>query len=67
MSLELEAKVERLSDDVKELRAEIHDLVDAFNTARGVVKFVKVLSTTIAAVSAAVAGVWALFHIGGSK
>lgn len=63
MSVELEAKVERLSEDVKALRSEVHDLVEAWNTARGVVKFVKWLGS----VAIAVTSIWALVKLGSAK
>jgi len=56
----VEAKVDLLTDQVAEL-------VQAWNTARGVVRFVKYLSATVTTVSTAVAAVWALFHFGGAK
>lgn len=56
----VEAKVDALSDQVAEL-------VLAFNTARGVVKFVKYLSAVVIAVSGAIGSVYALFHLGGTK
>jgi hypothetical protein len=56
----VEAKVDALTGQVAEL-------VQAWNTARGVVKFVKYLSATVTTVSAAIGAVWALFHLGGQK
>lgn len=56
----VEAKVDALS-------AQVAELVTAWNTARGVVKFVKYLSATVTTVSAAIGAVWALFHLGGTK
>jgi len=56
----VEAKVDALAEQVAEL-------VLAFNTARGVVKFVRYLSATVVTVSAAIGAVWGLFHMGGSK
>jgi uncharacterized protein (UPF0335 family) len=38
---ELEAKVEKLEQEISELRTDIKDLVNAWNTARGVTSFVK--------------------------
>lgn len=51
------ARVERKVDD---LTLEIRSLVDAWNTARGVVKFVKVIGS----LATAVAAIWALIRIG---
>lgn len=56
----VEAKVDALAGQVAEL-------VLAFNTARGVVKFVKYLSAVVIAVSGAIGSVYALFHLGGQK
>jgi hypothetical protein len=41
----LETEVEAMRSEVKELRAEIRALVDAWNAATGLVKFIKLLST----------------------
>jgi hypothetical protein len=51
------ARVEKKVDD---LTLEIRSLVDAWNTARGVVKFVKVIGSVATAITA----VWALLKIG---
>lgn len=58
------ARVEAKVDD---LTKQVAELVLAFNTARGVVKFVKYLSAVVIAVSGAIGSVYALFHLGGSK
>lgn len=57
----------RVEAKVDALAAQVAELVTAWNTARGVVKFVKYLSATVTTVSAAIGAVWALFHLGGSK
>jgi hypothetical protein len=51
------ARVEKKVDD---LALEIRSLVDAWNTARGVVKFVKVIGSIATAMTA----MWALIKIG---
>lgn len=56
-----------LRQEVAELKTAVNELVLAFNTARGVVKFVKYLSAVVIAVSGAIGSVYALFHLGGSK
>lgn len=56
-----------LRQEVAELKTLVGELVTAWNTARGVVKFVKYLSATVTTISAAIAAVWALFHLGGTK
>lgn len=56
----VEAKVDALAEQLAEL-------VLAFNTARGVVKFVKYLSAVVIAVSGAIGSVYALFHLGSQK
>jgi hypothetical protein len=48
----LETTVEQLRDEVSQLNASTKALVDAWNTATGVVKFVKLMSTMIAAMGA---------------
>jgi hypothetical protein len=48
----LETEVEAMRSEVKELRAEIRALVDAWNAATGLVKFIKLLSTVLAALGA---------------
>jgi hypothetical protein len=58
------ARVEAKVDD---LTRQVAELVLAFNTARGVVRFVKYLSAVVIAVSGAIGSVYALFHLGGSK
>lgn len=57
----------RVEAKVDALAAQLAELVLAFNTARGVVKFVKYLSAVVIAVSGAIGSVYALFHMGGSK
>lgn len=51
------ARVEKKVDD---LTLEIRSLVDAWNTARGMVRFVKLLGS----IATAVAAMWALLKIG---
>lgn len=51
------ARVERKVDD---LAVQIQSLVEAWNTARGVVKFVKVIGSIATAFTA----IWALLNIG---
>lgn len=57
----------RVEEKVDALAAQVAELVAAWNTARGVVKFVKYLSATVTTVSTAVGAVWALLHFGGTK
>jgi hypothetical protein len=59
--------ITRVEAKVDALAAKVDDLLLAWNTARGVVKFVKYLSATVTAVSAAIAAVWAVLHLGGAK
>lgn len=59
--------ITRIEEKVDALTGQVAELVQAWNTARGVVKFVKYLSATVTTVSAAIGAVWALFHLGGSK
>lgn len=54
------AEIAALREDVAELKALVNELVFAWNTARGVVKFVKVIGSIATAVTA----VWALLKIG---
>jgi hypothetical protein len=58
----LESTVERLRDEVVELNKSTKALVEAWNTATGLLKFVKMLSTFIAA-----AGVIYFFFTHGFK
>ncbi len=44
---ELEAKIESLKIDLKEMREDITGLIEAWNTARGITSFVKWLSGLI--------------------
>lgn len=48
----LQAELEELREDVKDLTKSTKALVEAWNTATNVVKFVKVLATIMAALSA---------------
>jgi hypothetical protein len=57
----------RVEAKVDALASKVDDLLLAWNTARGVVKFVKYLSATVTTVSAAIAAVWALLHLGSAK
>lgn len=52
--------IARVEKKVDELALQIQSLVEAWNTARGVVKFVKVIGSIATAVTA----VWALLKIG---
>ena len=56
----LEQEVVSLRGDVSELSHQVHDLVQAWNTARGMVKFVRVVGS----IATAVAAVWALTKLG---
>lgn len=56
-----------LRQEVAGLKTAVDELVLAFNTARGVVKFVKYLSAVVIAVSGAIGSVYALFHLSGQK
>lgn len=57
------AEIALLRQEVRELTGQVHDLVEAWNTARGVVKFVKLLGS----LATAAAAVWALFKLGASR
>ena len=57
------ADIAALREEVRELSEQIHGLVEAWNTARGVVKFVKWLSS----MAIAVTSIWALFRMGSVK
>jgi len=48
---ELEAKVDRLEQEISELRLDIKDLISAWNTARGVTTFVKWIGSLAAGVT----------------
>jgi hypothetical protein len=48
----LQSQLERLRAEVGELSKSTKALVDAWNTATGMVKFVKLLSTVVAAIGA---------------
>ena len=52
-----------LRQEVRDLTVQVHDLVDAWNTARGVVKFVKLLGS----LAASAAAVWALIKLGAHR
>lgn len=57
------AEIALLRQEVRELTSQIRDLVDAWNTARGMVKFVKLLGS----VSLSLAAIWGLFKLGSMK
>jgi hypothetical protein len=59
----LEEQVRELRDDVEDLARSTKALVDAWNTATGMVKFVKLLATLVAAVGA----IYVFFAHGFSK
>jgi len=59
--------IRALQNEVAQLRGDVRELIDAWNTARGVVKFVKYLSATVTTVSAAIGAVWAVLHLSASK
>lgn len=52
-------ELRQLRCEVRELSQQVHDLVEAWNTARGVVRFVK----TLGSVATAGAAIWALFTL----
>ena len=47
----IRADLEAMQEDLKAVRKELKDLLDAWNTAAGVVRFVKWLSTLVAAIA----------------
>lgn len=51
----LESKVENLQNEVKELRLDIKDMVDAWKSAKGLTSFVKWISGILLAVGAIIA------------
>lgn len=55
----LSREVHHLRREVSELSQNVRDLVDAWNTARGVVRFVK----TLGSIATAGAALWALFTL----
>lgn len=59
----LQVKVEKLSEEVVELTASTKALVEAWNAAGGVVKFVKWLSTLVAAIGS----LWLVIRFGFGK
>lgn len=63
---ELSTEVAALRHEVAELKATITDLVDAWRTANGVVRFIKWLSSAIAAGGILIAAFKGV-HFGGSQ
>jgi hypothetical protein len=59
VSEQLQREVEGLRHEVEELRKDVRDLVEAWRTARGVVRFVKVLG----GVATAMTALWALVKL----
>lgn len=55
----LSREVHHLRREVSELSQNVRDLVEAWNTARGVVRFVK----TLGSIATAGAALWALFTL----
>lgn len=54
-------ELQKLQSEVAELRAAVKDLVEAWNTARGMVRFVKWLggiATAVSAIGVAVKFIW---------
>ena len=54
-------ELKELSREVAELKAAVKDLVDAWNTARGMVRFVKWMggiATAVSAIGVAVKFIW---------
>lgn len=56
----LEQEVSNLKQEVSELKSLVKELVDAWKAATGMLKFIRVLGFTAAALSA----IFALFHTG---
>jgi hypothetical protein len=54
------AEVQALRSDVATLSRSIRELLEAWNTARGLVKFVKLIGT----LAGGIAAIWALMRIG---
>lgn len=52
-------EMRQLRNDVRELSNQVHDLVEAWNTARGLVRFVK----TIGSIATAGAAIWVLLSM----
>lgn len=52
-------EMRQLRNEVRELTAQVHDLVEAWNTARGLVKFVKMMGS----IATAGAAVWVLLSV----
>lgn len=59
----LVSEMQELRREVAELRSDIASLLEAWNTARGLVKFVKWLSS----MAVAITSIWALFKLSGGK
>lgn len=57
------AELIELRQEIADLRNDVRGLLDAWNTAKGLVKFVKFLSGLATAVTA----IWALFKLGKSN
>ena len=63
MSDEQAHQIDMLRQEVRDLTTQVHDLVDAWNTARGVVKFVKWMGS----LATAIAAILALVKLGAQK
>lgn len=63
MSADLENKVAALTEKVDTLSTQIAGLVEAWNTARGLVRFVKFLGM----MATVATSIWALFQVGNHK
>jgi hypothetical protein len=59
----LEQKVDALAADNRALAAKVDGLLEAWNTARGMVRFIKLLGQ----ISLAFAAIWGLFQLGSHK